>query len=469
MIEFRLACIDPNGNPTTGIRRVQGNQGNYNVITGLGGTVDDAATSIKANAAAWNRDRYLNIWSASMNGSVLGYATFPGAAANVDGIVIQFNAFGRTGNLQSNYDKGRTATHEVGHWLSLIHIWGNDLGACNGTDNVADTPNQGNSYASQCPSGQRFSCGSSDMYQNYMDYTNDACMNLFTNGQSDRMKALFLPGNARDGFVSWSDISGSATLCGNNNYTYSVTSSGSSFNWSVSSNLSIVSGQGTSQITVTRISDGPATVSVRNQEVCSSKTVWVGTPDVTQMRLNGVPIQPFSSNNVCFFNLFNLSAITSGGGTSSWQLLNTTTNAYIASSTYNGATISAGGASGTFAIKYTMTNSCGSRERIYPFNVLNCMSNYTVYPNPVRDYLTIEFNNTDNLTALPETISLLSEASTIPVRVAKIKDLFDQKTFKDGTKVVFDVRDLPRGIYYLHIADSRKEGQQVESIRILLD
>lgn len=142
-IEFRLACIDPNGNPTNGIRRVQGDRDNYNLFFNLDGTVDDATTGIKANAAAWNREKYLNIWSANIDGGAgaLGYATFPGAAANIDGVVIQFNAFSRTGNLQSPYDKGRTGTHEVGHWLSLIHIWGDDVGGCNGTDNVADTPN----------------------------------------------------------------------------------------------------------------------------------------------------------------------------------------------------------------------------------------------------------------------------------------------------------------------------------------
>lgn len=82
-IQFRLACIDPNGNSTNGIRRVQGNQADYFIVENPGGTIDEAATGIKANDAAWNRDQYLNIWTASMNDGTLGYATFPGSAANI--------------------------------------------------------------------------------------------------------------------------------------------------------------------------------------------------------------------------------------------------------------------------------------------------------------------------------------------------------------------------------------------------
>jgi len=109
-----------------------------------------------------------------------------------DGVVIHYDAFGSSDdgnfNLDAKYNKGRTATHEIGHFFGLYHIWGDDGGACSGTDYVSDTPNQGNSYNGLCPvNPQTGTCGNHDMFQNYMDYTNDACMNIFTAGQVSRM------------------------------------------------------------------------------------------------------------------------------------------------------------------------------------------------------------------------------------------------------------------------------------------
>ena len=87
--------------------------------------------------------QYLNLWVGTIGGGILGYAQFPGGAAATDGVVISPVYFGRTGTVTAPYNLGRTASHEVGHWLNLNHIWGDDNGACTGTDNVADTPNQG--------------------------------------------------------------------------------------------------------------------------------------------------------------------------------------------------------------------------------------------------------------------------------------------------------------------------------------
>lgn len=83
-------------------------------------------------------------------------------------MVVDFQPFGNTEILTTPYYLGRTATHEVGHWLGLRHIWGDNGGACTGSDGIADTPNQGDNYDDLCPIGNQASCGSNDMYMNYI-------------------------------------------------------------------------------------------------------------------------------------------------------------------------------------------------------------------------------------------------------------------------------------------------------------
>jgi hypothetical protein len=186
-IEFQLATSTPEGYPTNGIVRkssgvTQWRQDDAMKFAGSGGD------------NAWDSHNYLNIWVCPM-GRLLGYSSAPGGAADRDGIVINCTAFGTIG-MSAPFDKGRTAVHEIGHWLGLRHIWGDTY--C-GDDEIGDTPKQSN-YTAGCPSGMRTSCSNSatgDMYMNYMDYTNDACINLFTNGQRDRMRANFSAGGPR--------------------------------------------------------------------------------------------------------------------------------------------------------------------------------------------------------------------------------------------------------------------------------
>ncbi len=190
-IEFVLAKQDQFGASTNGIQRVQGTKSVWTIADN---------TTFKA-MSYWPAEDYFNIWVVNIP-SFLGYAQLP--VSNLpglenspddrltDGIIVHYTAFGSnfeglgTFNLDSDYSRGRTATHEAGHFLGLRHIWG-DESSCSGTDYVEDTPNQASDYSGQCPTHPRVSCSSNDMFQNYMDYTDDACMNLFTQGQISRM------------------------------------------------------------------------------------------------------------------------------------------------------------------------------------------------------------------------------------------------------------------------------------------
>jgi hypothetical protein len=192
-IKFCLATIDPAGNATTGIRRVKTNKPQF---------IDNDAVKFTSMGGddAWPAASYLNLWVCKLGNQLLGYAQFPGGSASTDGVVIAYTAFGNTGTVAAPYNLGRTATHEIGHWLNLFHIWGDDGGACSGSDKVKDTPNQGNRHFG-CPTFPFVSCSNGpngDMFMNYMDYTNDKCMFMFTNGQKTRMSATLVPGGSRN-------------------------------------------------------------------------------------------------------------------------------------------------------------------------------------------------------------------------------------------------------------------------------
>lgn len=202
-IEFVLAKVDPNGNPTNGIDRVNLCQNSWS---------DTDIDGIVKPSTIWDPTQYMNMWSVNFSDStLLGYAQFPdasglaglsasGGAANTDGVVAGYKYFGSSdlssGAFQAPFDKGRTMTHEVGHFLGLRHIWG-DSSSCPSTnvstnkDYCADTPAAAAANY-DCPTGTD-SCPSTpgvDMIENYMDYTDDACMNIFTQNQKDRITVI---------------------------------------------------------------------------------------------------------------------------------------------------------------------------------------------------------------------------------------------------------------------------------------
>jgi hypothetical protein len=184
-VQFVLAKRDPNGAATTGIVRVQTKTTSW--------SSNDAVKNAKRGGSnAWDRNRYLNLWVCNLGQGLLGYAQFPGGTASTDGVVILYSSL--PGGSAVPYNKGRTATHEIGHWLNLRHIWGD---ASCGNDQVSDTPTQQTANYG-CPSFPHVTCSNQgDMSMNYMDYTDDACMYMYTTGQAARMNALFAAGGAR--------------------------------------------------------------------------------------------------------------------------------------------------------------------------------------------------------------------------------------------------------------------------------
>jgi len=181
-VQFVLATKAPDGKPTTGIV--------FTATTATSFGSDERMKSAATGGAnPWPTDRYLNMWVCTLKGGLLGYAQFPGGPAATDGVVIRNTAFGTSGSAAVPFNLGRTATHEVGHYLNLRHIWG-DTPDCSGSDLVADTPNAEGPNGGK-PVFPKISCSNGpngDMYMNYMDYTDDAAMFMFTPGQVARMR-----------------------------------------------------------------------------------------------------------------------------------------------------------------------------------------------------------------------------------------------------------------------------------------
>ncbi|MBI1227218.1 MAG: hypothetical protein GC192_18445 [Bacteroidetes bacterium] len=184
--QFCLASKDPNGQATNGIVRIQ----TANTI-GIGGTTAIHHTS-QGGSDAWDPSKYLNIWVSKFAGNLGGVGSFPGEGPEDEqGVEVNYKQFGTIGTATNPpYNLGRTCTHEIGHYFNLEHVWGpNANSCCTEDDGVADTPVSCEDYLDECPSGNTFSCFAPDMWMNFMNYTNDACMAMFSKGQKERMIA----------------------------------------------------------------------------------------------------------------------------------------------------------------------------------------------------------------------------------------------------------------------------------------
>jgi len=207
-VEFCLATRDPQGNPTDGITRTSTTGGQ---LFGFFSPIfEDAKYDSTGGKDAWPADQYLNIWVCEMIPGLLGYAQFPGGDPATDGVVISYQSFGDIGTVAAPSTLGRTTVHEVGHWMGLFHIWGDDQD-CTGSDSIPDTPNATVASSSDCQV-TRNSCSNEDPYwgttdpndmvQNYMDYSHDSCMNMFTEGQKTRMYSFLYGDPVRFGLFN---------------------------------------------------------------------------------------------------------------------------------------------------------------------------------------------------------------------------------------------------------------------------
>ncbi len=214
LVEFALARIGPDGQPTTGITRTQ---------TTVPRFFEDNAMKFTAQGGkdAWDATRYLNMWVCPEilrrrdDRPLLGYAQFPGGLPATDGVAIVHNAFGTTGTATAPFNLGRTATHEVGHWLDLHHIWGDNVG-CSDDDLVADTPAQLQQNFGT-PSFPHVTCNNGpngDMFMNYMDYVDDRAMFMFSAGQVTRMQATLAGPRLMIGLQAVASMAGVALSSG---------------------------------------------------------------------------------------------------------------------------------------------------------------------------------------------------------------------------------------------------------------
>ena len=243
------------------------------------GTNDAMKKSSQGGIDPITPDTHMNMWICNIGGGILGYAQFPGGSSATDGVVFSPQYCGSsdydtngTFYLDAPFDKGRTATHEVGHYLNLRHIWGD--GGCSVDDFVSDTPTAGAANYG-CPSYPTSSCSSNDMTMNYMDYVDDACMYMFTGGQKTRTASIFAPGGARENLGT---VSGGCSLAapsglassniGDTNFNLSWNSVSGAVSYTVSINGSTSTVSGTSY-SATGLSQG-TTYSVMVRANCSS-------------------------------------------------------------------------------------------------------------------------------------------------------------------------------------------------------
>ncbi len=471
--EFRLACQDPNGNATNGVTRRFTNRTGFNFSANTNGTANDNSIGIKFTSSggedAWPTNRYLNIWVGNFTDNTLGYATWPAdfaASPNVDGVVISTTAMGRVGNVAAPFNGGRTATHEIGHWLNLRHIWGDSN--C-GDDLVADTPTQQTSNFG-CPGFPHRTCGNTtngDMFMNYMDYTNDNCMNIFTNGQRTRGRALFAAGGARAVFIdNYFQLQQTGPICSigtlnlrNPNCLQPT--------WSVVSGTATITPVGTNQATITSTVAGSVTVRATAGNYTSETTfnITVGNP---------TPAGSSSVNSNCSGNSFNvlntsLSGICSANAAVYFAFNITDPNysnfVYTPVSLPSGASWSGGGrslnltvytppssGSRTATIALRATGPCGPYNVNFNATAVNISSGwrFSMSPNPSDGQVTV---STDSESLSDKESQNLIHAIKVTDRSGTRSESFEYKGGINLTTI--SLKDCQPGLYILSVFDGK--------------
>ncbi len=502
-IQFCLAQRDPNGNPTNGIIRRQTSVTSFSTNNAIKYTS-------QGGSDAWPRDQYLNIWVGNLSGGLLGYAQFPGGAAATDGIVVLYSTVGgpNAPGTATPYHLGRTATHEVGHWLNLYHIWGDDGSSCSGSDQVSDTPNQaGSTYG--CPAFPRTdACSPSSpgiMFMNYMDYSDDACMNMFTAGQASRMQAT-LNGSrlSLQSSPGCTPPSGGTTCAVPSSLSATnITSSSATLNWAAvsgatsynirykptsSSTWSNTSATGTS-VNISGLSSS-TTYEFQVQAVCGATTSAYSASSTFTTQAAGCS-DPYESNNTLSsartvaVNTDIYALISPSGDNDYFRFSTTTPNTYLRITLSNlpadydirlynssGSQIGISQNAGT-ASEVIIRNTSSAATyyvRIYGYNGANHPSQcyllrinarntawresepdvsteVMVLPNPAHDKVHVLFHAT--------------RSEDVSIRLFDITGRILQKLTMTGeageNTFALDIVDLPRGIYLIELVTSTQQ------------
>ncbi len=260
--------------------------------------------------------------------------------------------------------------------------------------------------------------------------------------------------------------------------TYSVPQpANQTITWTSSSGTNLSNTTGSS--TTVTYAVGPGWVEATFNAGCpvtTRKYFHAGPPEPLQMQLDGSTISQYSLTNVCTYSSHNLYATISGGGSASWQIVNNSSGASLSNTSNNGAQLSTGYNSGNFTVKLTLSNSCGTVERFYPFSANTCgYFSYTVSPNPATDKLNIEFENSPQEKNFPESFELFLETTygtMSPVRKLEVRDEASKQQLRATKKFTFDVSDLARGRYILRVTKEKEveteTSKKVETMHIVL-
>jgi hypothetical protein len=509
-VQFCLAVRDPNGNATSGIIHKQTSSSSFS-------SNDNVKHNSTGGDDAWAAGSYLNIWTCNFSGGLLGYAQFPGGPASTDGVAILYSSVGSIAHpgTEPSYNLGRTATHEIGHWLDLHHIWGDSN--C-GNDLVSDTPTQQTSNFG-CPNFPHKTCGNTtngDMFMNYMDYTDDNCMNIFTAGQTTRITAAL--NGARSTIQSsmgCTPVGGGCNVPSGLNAS-SVTSSSATLNWGSVSGANSYNVQYRKTGTTTWTSTTSTTTSkaisgltastqyeFQVQSVCTGSLsafsgsanfttsggacsdnfepnetraqaptvntnvdiVGLITPSGDKDLFKFTTVSPNTNIMITLSNLpadYDLKLLNSGGGLITSSSNGGTTNESIirnvsTAATYYAKVVGFSGANNATQC-YTLHISTGSspfrtaedvESEIIPGETLS------VYPNPAKDLLNVQFNSSTDGNVDINIIDMVGRS------VLKVQQI----AAKGMNKFELNLSELNKGIYFVDV----NNGVSREIRKIILD
>jgi hypothetical protein len=497
-IQFCMAQRTPSGVATTGIVRYQSSR-----------TTDWGTTSVvKTTYAPWDATKYLNVWVCSIGGGILGYAQFPGGSTATDGVVVDYRYFGTTGTATAPFHLGRTLTHEIGHWLNLRHIWGD---ANCGTDSVTDTPTHTTSNGA-CPAFPKTNtCGgttNTEMTMNYMDYTDDACMYMFSAGQKARMQALFASGGARASLLTSNGCTpGTTATCGTPTTlaAAAITTTGATLSWaavtgassytlqykkSTSTTWTTVSSLTTTSRLLTGLTAGTA-YNFQVAAVCPSITSAYSTAANFSTLANCTDAYENNNSSAKAFTLTagTYTALISTATDQDWFKVTTTaaakniratisnlpadfnvalyssTNALLMSSTNAGTTndvVKYNGATGaaTYYIKVNSASGAFSSTSCYTLLIETSASNlreigqmqednataldFSVYPNPASEEVVLNFATESSF------------STDLSIHDMTGRTISTQKAFisNENNRLLLDVSGLENGFYFITARNS---------------